>query len=112
MKIKTAIVLSTALLACGTGWAAAGCAPHLHATKTISINAPAGQGVETVKNFNALNSWHPAVEKDEIVEGKNNTVGAVRLLTLKDGGTSRKNCCPTRRQPLVPPTPLSRAYCR
>ncbi len=37
-----------------------------------------------------MNSWHPAVAKDEIVEGKNNTVGAVRLLTLKGGGTIKE----------------------
>lgn len=90
MKIKTAIVLSTAMLACGYGWAAAGGAPHLHTSKTVSINASADKVWSTVKDFNALNSWHPAVEKDEIVEGKNNTVGAVRLLTLKGGGTIKE----------------------
>ena len=37
-----------------------------------------------------MNSWHPAVAKDEIVEGENNTAGAVRLLTLKDGGTIKE----------------------
>jgi mxaD protein len=37
-----------------------------------------------------LNTWHPAVAKDEIVEGKNDSVGAVRLLTLKDGGTIKE----------------------
>ena len=37
-----------------------------------------------------LNTWHPAVATDEIVEGKNNTVGAVRLLTLKGGGTIKE----------------------
>jgi len=44
-----------------------------------------------------LNSWHPALEKDEIVEGTNNTVGAVRLLTLKDGGTIKESCRVRRR---------------
>ncbi len=43
-----------------------------------------------VKDFNGLNTWHPAVATDEIVDGKNNTVGAVRLLTLKGGGTIKE----------------------
>jgi mxaD protein len=90
MKIKTAIVFSVATLACGYGWADTGGAPQLHVSKTVSINASADKVWSTVKDFNALNSWHPAVEKDEIVEGKNNTVGAVRLLTLKGGGTIKE----------------------
>jgi mxaD protein len=59
-------------------------------TKTITINAPADKVWNAVKDFNALNTWHPALEKDEIVEGTNNTVGAVRLLTLKGGGTIKE----------------------
>jgi len=39
------------------------------------------------KNFDSLNTWHPAVAKDTIVTGQNDRIGAVRLLTLKDGGT-------------------------
>jgi len=90
MKIKTAIVFSIATLACGYGWADTGGAPQLHTSKSVAINASADKVWSTVKDFNALNSWHPAVEKDEIVEGKNNTVGAVRLLTLKGGGTIKE----------------------
>ena len=90
MKIKTAILFSIGTLACGFGWAATGGAPQLQVSKTVSINASADKVWSTVKDFNALNSWHPAVEKDEIVEGKNNTVGAVRLLTLKGGGTIKE----------------------
>jgi mxaD protein len=43
-----------------------------------------------VKDFNGLNNWHPAVAKDDIVEGTNNTAGAVRLLSLKGGGTIKE----------------------
>ena len=56
----------------------------------MTINASAGKVWKAVKDFNALNTWHPAVAKDDIVEGTNNTVGAVRLLTLKDGGTIKE----------------------
>jgi mxaD protein len=96
MKIKSAIMGSLSILACGIGWAAtsgaqanAG-APQLSVTKTITINAPADKVWNAVKDFDALNTWHPAVDKDEIVVGKNNRVGAERLLTLKGGGTIRE----------------------
>jgi len=59
-------------------------------TQSASIDAPAGKVWKAVKDFDALNTWHPAVAKDEIVEGTNDKVGAVRLLTLKDGGTIKE----------------------
>src|ERR1700738_327338 len=87
MKINTAIVVGLSLLACGHTWAAA---PWLTASKTITIDAPAAKVWDLAKDFNALNTWHPAVATDEIVEGKNYAVGAVRLLTLKGGGTIKE----------------------
>ena len=64
--------------------------PVLKVTKSVTIDAPADKVWDQVKNFGGLNTWHPAVEKDEIVAGKNNEVGAERLLTLKGGGTIRE----------------------
>jgi mxaD protein len=87
MKSNTAIVVGLSMLACGYTWAAA---PPLTASKTIAIDASAAKVWHTAKDFNGLNTWHPAVATDEIVEGKNNTVGAVRLLTLKGGGTIKE----------------------
>src|SRR6202140_4781153 len=87
MKINTAIVVGLSMLACGYTWAAA---PRLTTSKTITIDAPASKVWHAAKDFNGLNTWHPAVATDEIVEGKNNTVGAVRLLTLKGGGTIKE----------------------
>ena len=87
MKINTAIMAGLVLFACGAAWAAA---PRLTASKTVTIDASASKIWHTVRDFNALNTWHPAVATDEIVEGKNNTVGAVRLLTLKGGGTIKE----------------------
>jgi mxaD protein len=75
------------MLACGYTWAAA---PPLTTSKTITIDAPASKVWRAAKDFNGLNTWHPAVATDEIVEGKNNSVGAVRLLTLKGGGTIKE----------------------
>lgn len=62
-------------------------AGNISVSKTIGIDAPAATVWAKVKDFNALNSWHPAVAKTEILAGENNKVGAVRLLTLNDGGT-------------------------
>ena len=88
MKINTAIVVAgLGLLACGSAWAAA---PPLTTAKTVTIDASATKVWSMVKDFNGFNTWHPAVATDEIVDGKNNTVGAVRVLTLKGGGTIKE----------------------
>lgn len=89
MKINTKMWagLGLSMLASGYAWAAA---PALTTSKSITIDAPAGKVWNLVKDFNGLNTWHPAVATDEIVEGKNNAVGAVRLLTLKGGGTIKE----------------------
>lgn len=57
-------------------------AAQLSVSKSVSINATADAVWAKSKDFNNLNGWHPAVAKTEIVEGSNNTVGAVRVLTL------------------------------
>jgi mxaD protein len=88
MKIISAIAIALSL-AVGSGRALAA-APWLHVTQKVDIQAPAGKVWDAVKNFDQLNTWLPPVDKDEIVEGKNNTVGAVRLLTLKGGGTVKE----------------------
>src|SRR5271170_5684589 len=87
MKIKSAMTFAICVLACGY---AAAAAPQLKTSKSIDINASADKVWAATKDFNGLNTWHPAVATDEIVEGKNNTVGAVRLLTLKGGGTIKE----------------------
>lgn len=70
--------------------AAFAAASVLKVSKEVTVDAPADQVWEKVKNFDGLGTWHPAVEKDELVSGKNNEVGAVRLLTLKGGGTIKE----------------------
>jgi mxaD protein len=87
MKINTAFIVGLSMLACGYVQAAA---PPLTTSKTIAIDASAAKVWHAARDFNGLNTWHPAVATDEIVEGKNNTVGAVRLLTLKGGGTIKE----------------------
>ncbi len=70
--------------------AVAGDAKTLNVAEKIEINAPASIVWSKVKNFGDLGAWHPAVAKTEIVGGKNNVKGAVRLLTLQDGGTIKE----------------------
>lgn len=62
-------------------------AANLTVTEKITINAPAAKVWAKVGNYGDLGAFHPAVAKTEIKSGTNNTKGAVRLLTLGDGGT-------------------------
>jgi mxaD protein len=100
MRIIDPIALASVLsISSGHAFAAA---PWLHVTQTVDIQAPAGKVWDAAKNFDQLNTWLPPVAKDEIVEGQNNTVGAVRLLTLKDGGTVKEK--------LLAYTPAARTF--
>jgi mxaD protein len=87
VKMMTAMAFAMSMLASGFSSAAA---PELHVKKSVTIAAPADKVWEASKNFNALNTWHPALASDELQSGTNNTVGAIRLLTLKGGGTIKE----------------------
>ncbi len=76
------------MLACGYAWAAAPRAHHQQDDRPSTRRRP--RCGTLAKDFNGLNTWHPALASDEIVEGKNNMVGAVRVLTLKGGGTIKE----------------------
>ena len=65
-------------------------APVLKVSKSVTIDAAAAKVWDQSKDFGGLNTWHPAVATDQIVEGSDNKVGAVRLLTLKGGGTIKE----------------------
>ncbi len=54
-------------------------------TEKITIEAPPDAVWAAIKNFNALKDWHPAVAESPADKG--NTVGSVRTLKLKGGGT-------------------------
>ena len=49
----------------------------------ISINAPADKVWATIRNFDALKEWHPAVAESPASKG--NEEGSVRQLKLKNG---------------------------
>lgn len=85
--VNASVVLSVTILAAcasGGGQKAVG---KLSAVEKVTINAPANKVWEKVANYGDLGAFHPAVAKTEITSGANNTKGAVRLLTLGDGGT-------------------------
>jgi mxaD protein len=66
--------------------ASAAGAKTLKVEESVEINAPAKTVWEKISNFGDLGAWHPAVKSTEITSGKNNAKGAIRLLTLQDGG--------------------------
>ena len=57
----------------------------LIAEQIVDIDAPPAKVWAIVKNYDALPTWHPAFKGDVIKSGQNNTVGAVRTLTLGSG---------------------------
>ncbi len=59
--------------------------PLLNVFGTVEINAPADKVWKMIRDFNGLNTWHPAFSADVIKSGTNNMVGAVRTLTLAGG---------------------------
>ena len=65
-------------------------APELSISKSVVIHATPDVVWAKAKDFSGLNTWHPAVVKDEIVAGTDNQPGAERQLTLGDGGKVRE----------------------
>ena len=55
------------------------------------IDAPADRVWATVRDFNALPNWHPAI-RDSRIEGNHpsDKIGCVRNFNLKDGGNVRE----------------------
>jgi mxaD protein len=65
-------------------------AATLNVEEKIEVNASTSAVWSKLHNFSDMGAWHPAVKKTELVEGQNNKAGAVRLLTLQDGGTIKE----------------------
>jgi mxaD protein len=59
----------------------------LQVEESVTIAAPATTVWNKISNFDDLGAWHPAVKSTKITAGENNKKGAMRLLTLQDGGT-------------------------
>lgn len=64
---------------------AAVAAPALKVEETTTVAAPPAAVWKVIGDYAALHVWHPAIASTEISKGKDNTIGAVRTLTTKDG---------------------------
>lgn len=74
-------------LACSVGLSASAFAhgpTRQKVTESVTIDASPQKVWDTIKDFDALSKWHPAVAQSPATKG--NEVGSVRNLTLKDGG--------------------------
>jgi mxaD protein len=58
----------------------------LSVREKVELATPPAKTWGAIKDYDGLHKWHPAFAGDEIAKGKNNVKGAVRVLTLKDGG--------------------------
>ncbi len=76
---KTLAALSMLLLAF-PAWSA----QRDHVVESVLLNAPAAQAWNLIKDFGAINRWHPAVTKTDIIAGQPPLRGAIRKVTVGD----------------------------
>ncbi|MGH8502429.1 MAG: SRPBCC family protein [Gammaproteobacteria bacterium] len=86
-KVVFLLSLAFGLAACGGEPPATSSTPMLKVTRSVEIDAPPALAWQKIKDFDALHEWLPTIARTRITRGHNNTPGAVRLLTLKKGGT-------------------------
>lgn len=93
---QNAVIMNKYLLSALTFSLALPFATHAKAAKvlkvseSVEIKTTPAKAWEKVSDFGDLGAWHPAVKTTQIVSGENGQVGAVRLLTLQDGGTVKE----------------------
>ena len=58
----------------------------LTVARSYELPAAPGKTWAAIKDFGAVHTWIPAVEKTDISKGGHNKVGTVRVLGLKGGG--------------------------
>jgi len=63
----------------------------VRAYRSAVIDAPIGTVWTTIRDFNALPAWHPAIARSEIEGGRpSEAIGCVRNFYLQDGGQLRE----------------------
>jgi mxaD protein len=84
--------IATRELALGCALALAAVAPSAFAadkplTVMEKVDLPVAPATawETIKDFDGWQYWHPAIANTNIIKGKGNTKGTVRVLTTGDG---------------------------
>ena len=75
-----ALVISGVLFA-----ASAIAAPSLQVEESAMLAAKPTKVWKVIGDFAGLPGWHPAVAKTEIIKGKTNAKGAVRVVETRDG---------------------------
>jgi len=83
--MKNTIVAVMAALAWFVPQAFAADANELSVHQSIRINAPPEAVWAVAGDFNGLPRWLSTIERSQIVLGANNQVGAIRLLTRRNG---------------------------
>jgi hypothetical protein len=81
--ILTQALLGVALL--GALSPALAARPTVAVTEQVELAAPPATTWAVVRDFDGLHKWHPAFASTEIIKGRNNVKGALRVLTTKDG---------------------------
>ena len=79
--MKQSLAALSLLLVLPAAWSA----ERFEVIESVMLDASAEQAWDLVNDFDALDSWHPAVTKTEIVEGEVPHRGALRVLTIGDG---------------------------
>ena len=85
--MKKVSLIATVLLSFFTAIASAHGPVRQKAEEQITINAPAEKVWSIIKNYGDM-SWHPDIFNT--TEEGGNKKGAIRVLTLKDGGTIKE----------------------
>lgn len=88
--MKMLFALSLALTSLISFDAVADAPKMLSVKQSIEINANPDDVWAKARDYGDAGAWHPAVKKTEILGGENNKVGAIRMLTLQDGGQIRE----------------------
>jgi mxaD protein len=57
----------------------------LSVKEKVELPVPPDKAWAMIKDFDGWQNWHPAIASTEILSGKGNTRGTVRVLTTKDG---------------------------
>jgi len=65
-------------------------AADLDVKKNVDLKGSPEATWSLIGDYCAIQRWHPAVAKCDIVSGTNNRAGAVRILTLGTGATFRE----------------------
>lgn len=78
---KSLAALSLLLVLPTAAWSA----ERFEVIESVMLDASAEQAWDLVNDFDALDSWHPAITKTEIVEGAVPHRGTLRVLTVGDG---------------------------